>query len=258
MARNKRAAPDYDLGQEGENGVVMVLDPGGQYFAVRRREWESDADPVHVWRGPREREQAMSRGFLKEVECQALREDKDGFWDCPSTEDEIRDDVVKMAEGVIENMANDSAAGAWSTPHDDDIDQFGDVYVVAYFGDSVGVNGNLVLPGDVNVPRGWEETDRGGRMPSEEEEIDLRSVAEVVAKDLSYDMKREIQQDMVLKILKDEYSSNRDYGYTTVSGEVEIWAPPEGIRERARREREARYRGGRTSAKVWSPRKKKR
>jgi hypothetical protein len=252
-----RMLGDAGTGRE-DDGVMMARDPGGQYFAVRRREWESDADPVHVWMGPLKPETKISRGFLEEVECPGLREDAEGFWDCPPTADEIRDDVLRKAETVIENLANDNAASAWSTPSDDMIEEFGDVYVVANFGDSVAVNGEISMPGEARALRGWEQTDRGGRVPSTEEEVEVETVADIVARDLSYDMKRKIPKELVEDILRDEHG-DRDHISWTVSGETEVYAPPEGMREQASRERGVRFRPPprRPSPKVWSPRKRK-
>jgi hypothetical protein len=135
-------------------------------------------------------------------------------------EEELDSEIYLKLEDKIESMANASAAQAWSTPNDEQIDKHGEVWIKAEFGDWVAINGDLVIDEKTNMnpPEGFEKTNEGGRIPTVEEEVSLEHAIDSVAKDMKLDF------DRVERVAKKENKKNEVY--TSVSGDAEIWAKP--------------------------------
>jgi hypothetical protein len=118
-------------------------------------------------------------------------------------DDAFRDDVLgygeirESVEGVVQRMADQSEAMAWSTPGDamaSDVEAQGfdpdTIVSIAEFGDAVAVNGDLtdetLHTVEGNLERdGYDLTRYGGRVPSSEAEVSAEHVARAVAKELN-------------------------------------------------------------------------
>jgi hypothetical protein len=118
-------------------------------------------------------------------------------------DDAFRDDVLGYAdirsavEVKVQEMADQSSAQAWSTLGDQvkvDLAEAGfdaeSAVAVAEFGDAVAVNGDLEpektladVEGELES-EGYERTDFGGRIPTDEAEVSAEHVVEAVAKEL--------------------------------------------------------------------------
>ncbi len=107
------------------------------------------------------------------------------------------DDIRTAIEEMVERMANQSSAEGWSTLSDqqrDDLEEAGfdaeSAVAVADFGDEVAVNGDIEtsltlagVEGDLES-QGFELTDFGGQIPSDEAEVQTDHVVRAVAKNL--------------------------------------------------------------------------
>lgn len=254
----------------GENGLIVALYFEGENISpvvVREREWRDEAvKKVTFWAGPEFGDERTARRNLIEISCRALRVGSRGEWVC--VDEKIVDEAIleafeKVAEDVISGMANEDAAMTWSAQNDNDVDEYGDVWVKAEFGDAVGVNGDLVQ-NDPDPPEGWEETDRGGRVPSDEVYVSVDSATRAIADKISKDLGRVIPDGVVRKIIEDKDWLYREEIAWSASGDTEIWAPPERIRARILRQqqREVERRRAALDPHFWAPelpeRKKKR
>jgi hypothetical protein len=147
-------------------------------------------------------------------------------------------DVTSALESAVDDLANQRAAEAWSTPGNQMLDDLGaeedEVWVEAEFGDWIAVNGDLVLPGrpGKKKPGGYVSTDRGGRVPTTEEEVQVGFAVEKVARDLK------ISEDVVQAVADQE--GMEEYVYTSVSGDVDVWVLRPDIRKYSTRERKHR------------------
>lgn len=128
-------------------------------------------------------------------------------------------DVATQLEVEVESLANSQAAMAWSTPTDDLVDEFGgEVWIEAEFGDWVAVNGDPVLPGrpERKRPAGYVLTNRGGRIPAVEEEVQVDFALDAVAAALK------IPVELVDEVAARE--GYKDFAYVSVSGDADIYA----------------------------------
>jgi hypothetical protein len=148
--------------------------------------------------------------------------------------DEEYDDAVSEIRDAIRDLANMSAAGAWSTRTEEIIDKYGDdVIVLASFGDYWGMNGEVVLEGDIGNLRekGYRLTNEGGDVPTTEEEV---SVEEVIHH--ASGVRRSTapsRWDFICDVIEKEFGKEPDdYIYTSVSGETEVWAKQQSVEER--------------------------
>lgn len=256
------------------------------YFALTSaRMWESQADPVLVWRGPEKPDEWLLRSHLTEMKCQTVLLDEHGFFTCTPHKDEVfLEEVREQAEKFLNEYANERAAEAHSYIDNERArEKYGEeVFVVARFGDATAVDGEQVFSArHAKPPRNYEITDMGGRVPEgSEEEADIDLIVEVITPRLSEILKYDVPEDVVEETLELLYGE-RDYvSWTSDSGHVEVFASRRAIRaqeteeerrarlEEARREREARARrrleeeqrrqrirkGGFPSPRDWSPR----
>lgn len=106
-------------------------------------------------------------------------------------------DIRTALEETVQRMADQSSAQAWSTLGDqikDDLAEAGfdaeSAVAVAEFGDAVAVNGDLEpektlagVEGELES-EGYERTDFGGRIPTDEAEVSAEHAVETVAKEL--------------------------------------------------------------------------
>ena len=244
----------------------------------------SDRDTVTIWRGPEARDERLPRERLVEVTCRTIGVDEEGFYTCPLILEELRESVESEAEKILEAFADEHAAETWSYIDLEELERdfAGDIWAVARFGDAIAVNGELEGVGAPRPPRGWVETDRGGRIPDGgEAEIEKESLAYLVAPKLTETLRRRITPEAVHEVL--DLLWPEPWGYivwSSSSGESEVWTSRRGLRsfERAeekesrktakekvlriqeemrRREEERRakiQRGGWPTAKEWSPR----
>lgn len=147
-------------------------------------------------------------------------------------------EVSSALESAVDDLANQRAAEAWSTPGNQMLDDLGaeedEVWIEAEFGDWIAVNGDLVLPGrpGKKKPGGYVLTDRGGRVPTTEEEVQVGFAVEKVARDLK------ISEDVVQAVADQEGMG--EYVYTSVSGDVDVWVLRPDIRKYSTRERKHR------------------
>lgn len=158
-------------------------------------------------------------------------------------DDSFRDDVLgysdirQALEEKVDEMANASAAQTWSTVDDSTVDKLtregfdpDSIVGLADFNGALAINGELANTTEEktfeNVSRnleleGYEETDRGGKIPTTEEEVDPDSVIRAVARDGGHD--RETVAEAARGI--DWWPKDRhDMIYTSVSGWGSVWA----------------------------------
>jgi hypothetical protein len=143
-------------------------------------------------------------------------------------EEELNEKIVDELETEIDKKANEQASEAWSNPEDDWIDEYGEVWVKAEFGDATAINGELIKDETrLRPPEGFEETSKGGDIPTAEEIVELRFVIDVVVDKLNLTYER------VEKVADKEYK--RKMIAISVSGNAEIWAKPKGEENEASR-----------------------
>lgn len=147
------------------------------------------------------------------------------------------DYIKNTLEEVVQEMADSSAAQTWSTPNDQLLDNLEDegydpdsVLIEAEFGDAVAQNGDLISHASGDMPGarkaipedlGLNDINKGGRIPSTEEEIDLQHAAKEIARRLKEDPTE------VEKVLRDnEYG---DQIYWGSSGDTTVWAKKKDI-----------------------------
>lgn len=171
----------------------------------------------------------ISEGLLEQLMVQELIPiDEDFFQDTETCEN-----ILSRAETLVEESANASAAQAWSNTEEEN------EIIIAYFGDAVAINGNLLRGGDgelihlseeeyqkqVEIPEDFRLTSGGGRVPCVEEEISAEHVASIIAEEM------EVSQNIVDECLQKGDRSRgghppflekgRSELYTEVSGETE-------------------------------------
>lgn len=128
--------------------------------------------------------------------------------------------VSRMLPDSIQDLADISAAMAWSTPDETMTQVFGkNVWVSACFGAACAVNGDPVdhLP---KPPKGYEFTRQGGMVQSHEEEVDVETAIRSVAR------VSKLPEDFVAKVA--EAAGYGALAYVSTSGETEVWAKPAG------------------------------
>jgi hypothetical protein len=167
---------------------------------------------------------ALEAYLRPEVEAAAARQARRARPD----EDEIR----RALDRSIEELANASAAGAWSTLGDVLEDRYGgDAIMVAEFGDAVGVNGDILefyrgrarlRTRPPRIPRGYEQAQRGGRVPSTEEEVGLDHVVRSAQRTLGAHRISEARLEDIARTLG--YGDRNGQIYTTVSGNTYLYA----------------------------------
>ena len=154
-------------------------------------------------------------------------------------DEEFRNDVLgyndirQKLEEMVEQMADQSSAQAWSTVSDqaaDDAERDGydpeSLVGVAEFGDAVGVNGDIetekTLKGveDDLEKEGYEMLDSGGKVPAEEAMVSPEHAIRTVAKEM------DIEEDVVEKAAQgiDWWpKSGNDEIASSTSGWANIW-----------------------------------
>lgn len=137
------------------------------------------------------------RGFMEALRSHAIQR-------------RINDD----ASDALEAVANIQAAERWSSPDD----RYPDAWIVAEFGDALGVNG-VLLNDDDKVPERPSDfvlTDHGGRVPTTEEIIDPRTIAKTVASSIGIPDGEQIIEEILRK-------KNPGGIAVSVGGETEVW-----------------------------------
>ena len=134
---------------------------------------------------------------------------------------DLYDDISSALESAIEELANMNAAEAWSTPPDDLVDRYGEVWIIAEFGGQYAVNGESVLDGEEipREPEGYERTREGGDVPAVEGYAYIDTVVDVVARKHNFR-----EEDVRAVAEKEGYEEEIPWG---VSGNTEVWAPPD-------------------------------
>jgi len=77
----------------------------------------------------------------------------------------------------------------------------------------------------MNPPEGYGLTDRGGEIPSVEEQVDFTSLAAITRDEASKKLQRALPLELVERILVREYGSRAAIP-VSVSGEADIYAQP--------------------------------
>lgn len=154
-------------------------------------------------------------------------------------------EIRTSIEEVVQRMADESNAMAWSTLGDQvliDLEDAGydpnTVVNIADFGDSVAVNGDLTDETVVAImekleAKGYEETDQGGRIPSEEAEVSAEHVVSAVAEELD---RSEEDVEKAAESL-DWWQENIPW---SSSGDGSIWAKRTGTETKEARRRARR------------------
>lgn len=215
----------------------------GYYGLARADEWHSFSEMVTFWRGPEKREELVRRFNLIEMECRTVLVDDRGFYTCPPIDDDLKDEVEKAAEKLLNVRADEDAAMIYSHVSDDTSSDFdGEVWVKSEFGDAIAVNEDVVWDKrrrrGVRPPRGYVETDRGGYDPTgHEAEIERDWLAEPIAAELTKNLKRAIYPETVLEILKEIYPKQYIY-WNSSGGSTEVWVSKRALKNYEKREEE--------------------
>ena len=154
----------------------------------------------------------------------------------PPAVEQTGNETADLYSSVVEEMANSQAAIAWSTAGDQDVIDIAEAYnldpdtvrsslkIVADFGDSVAVNGDL--DGDPST-EGLVELDQfGGRIPTTEEEVDVDSAIQATADRTS------ISSEDAYTLVEDAYGA--DLGgqqYVSVGGDARFYLPAELVQK---------------------------
>jgi hypothetical protein len=135
---------------------------------------------------------------------------------------DLGDDVRRAIEDEAQELADASAAQAWSTANDIEYYQeqdpsIEDVWVEAEFGNYLAVNGDLVLPKEPErkMPEGFVLSDFGGRIPVVEEEVQMDFVIESVAGDFG------VPVEAVKEVA--DYEGYKELHYVSCSGDSDIY-----------------------------------
>lgn len=150
----------------------------------------------------------------------------------PPAVEEDSNGPAEVYTGVVQETANLNAAQDWSTPGDQDIqkiaEQFGidpddvrkNLRIVADFGDSLAVNGDS--NGDPNMDGLTELPGFGGRIPSQEQEVDVDGAIQNTAD------KTNLSPDDVYALVKESYGGDiAGKHYVSVQGESHYYLPEE-------------------------------
>jgi hypothetical protein len=146
------------------------------------------------------------------------------------------DDIRTALEEMIERMADQSSAAAWSTLGDQmkgDLEEAGfdsaSAVGVAEFGDAIAVNGDVsdktLASVESELERdGYELTDFGGRIPNDEAEVSTEHVVHAVTKEL--DRSEEDVEAAAKGLDWWGFGSSRevDVVYWSTSGYSSVWA----------------------------------
>lgn len=218
----------------------------GYYGLARADEWHSFSEKVTLWRGPEKREELVRRFNLIEMDCRTVLVDEKGFYTCPPIEDDLKDEVEKVAEELLSKRADEDAATTYSYINDDTSSDFNDeVWVKAESGDAVAVNGDVIWSKrSIKPPRGYVETERGGWDPTgHEAEIERDVLVEPVAAELTKKLKRAIYPETALRVLKEIYPKQYIY-WNSSSVDTEVWVSKRALKnyEKKEEEREAQRR----------------
>lgn len=189
----------------------------------------ADGKVIEHWR--------LGRG-LKYV----LVEDEGLSGDVESEDDEDEFEIDEsIVEDAIQFFADDSAAQGWSFNEDNE------KIVVAQFGDAVAVNGDTLIDGfwekelklpaskhpklwsDVGLQKfdawlrkhDWEETNDGGDVPTDEQEISVEHVARYIARENGLD------EGKVEEYLEKKHSRGRNELYWSASGYTTVYRQAE-------------------------------
>lgn len=146
------------------------------------------------------------------------------------------DEVKSNLENEVDVEANEQAAIAWSSVMDNHREKYGDnAVIIAHFGESTAVDGDLITDSTSRYTEGLVETRDGGRVPSSEEHVDVEVVASNVAYSMAkrYELREEVAEVSVVNILtKAILEKDQKYIATSVSGDTEVWAPPDKVKEK--------------------------
>lgn len=236
----------------------------GGFVLVPRAQVEAGIDPYQAWRGPGVPVERFDPAYAVQVLCEAVKVDRNGYFTCKNLypEEEIEGGVKKKAESVAEKMADMRAAEAWSTPWDELVEEYGDVYAVATFGDATAVDGEILWEESPRPPAGYEEAPEGGAVPSDETYVDATELVRAVHETLAQENApyKSLPRELIEAVVEKHFEPRSGEISWSVSGETEIWVPREEHRQeraRARRAREAelRRRGvpGERRRQDWTP-----
>lgn len=144
------------------------------------------------------------------------------------------DDIRTALEEAVDRMADDSSATAWSTPGDQIVGDLEDegydpesVVGVAEFGDAVAVNGDLTDKTLAQVEaeleaEGYEDTGKGGDIPSDEAEVQTDHAVSAVARQLN-------RSEEDVNAAAQSIDGWGDLVYRSTSGDGSIWAKRLGV-----------------------------
>jgi len=214
-----------------DESIVALLDvsapsPGSQYVLAREVEWSSDRDLVTVWRGPNKPDEHLPRMRLRTIDCESMRVTKAGFWDCEEIFEDLEQEVERVADEILDDQAAMDQAMVWSYP-DSYVEDFGnEVFITATFGDWTAVNGDIRA--DIDPPRGYKKTDRGGSIPTADAEIERDSLYDPVHREVEKVIGRPIPEKLVKGIINELYPER--YIYWGTSGESTVWVSKEAYK----------------------------
>lgn len=139
-------------------------------------------------------------------------------------------DVREFVETAAEQLADERAAEAWSTPSDEIIARYGTpVLVVATFRHAVAEDGNLTQIVEEPSDRGYKLVS-SGHVPAVEEEIEVRHVIQRALQNLSRASHHGLHFTQEVKQHARELYGNKELIYLSVSGYVEVWTRKRGPR----------------------------
>jgi hypothetical protein len=224
-----------------QDGSLGPSDPGA-YALMRATDWCSYADQTVIWRGPEKRDEIVKTGEFREVSCTTVLVDEQGFYTCKPTEkprfyrcpeitEELKDAIEKASEKALDPYAEYNSAQTYSEIEWQEVsERLGDeVFVIAKFGDSLVVNGEIVgSRKKAKPPKGWKKL-KEGRYEGMEAEVDVESLVHEVADLASKELGVRIHEKTAERLLRQLYPSGYAY-WNSGYGDVEIWVSKENFK----------------------------
>lgn len=164
--------------------------------------------------------EALERLDARDQQVQTLESAYQEILDVATT----RDEVLSRVEDVIQELADERAAAAWSTPTDNLMDQHpGLVIVEALFGNTLAVNGDVLEPQEaIDRPSSCRHLPReGGHVPSTEMEVDRNFVVRRLVSQMEEEFPVDMSHHEVEELLEKE--GYDELIYWSSSGDVDVY-----------------------------------
>lgn len=226
--------------------ISLWHDKPGRYAIARASDWCQYGEKITIWRGPKMPNEVVETTSFREVGCKTVLVDNKGFFVCtPSDEpvmypcgqitEDLKDEIGKEAEEVISSEADRQAAETISYIDHEELlndlpDGFDkDIWAWARFEDWVAVNGHII-GNKTKPPKGWIDTDKGGRTDGGEFEVQIEDLIGPVTTAVSKRLKIRLDELIVRRILEGTYEKNYEMA-TSGYGSSEVWVSKRAMKE---------------------------